>query len=347
MAERDDPLEVLFRPWRAEPPTLDASDRVLFLGARPHPDLSLADPATVVAVQPWQPAADGLKAMGLTVLPDDRAVGDGYASVLVLPERQRDGARAWLGRAVLAAREGGEVIACAPTREGGQRLGDELAELLGEVTIDVKARCRVVRGVRGPDADLELAASWADQDRVRDVWRGMSSRPGLFAWDHVDEGSARLVECLPNDLGGVVADVGCGWGYLSAAVLARGVRPTELHLIEADARGLAIAKANLAPHAAGVALHSHWIDATTKWPVPALDAIVCNPPFHERGETSTELGRGILRSAFEALKVGGSLWMVANRHLPYEKTLYQTFGAWDVLDERGGYKVIRATRRKG
>lgn len=346
MAERDDPLEVLFRPWRAEPPELTAEDRVLFLGARPHADLGLVAPATLVAVAPWQPGATALAPFAAEVRPDDRDVGEGYASVLVLPERQREAARAWLGRAVLAAREGGEVIACAPTREGGTRLADDLSTLLGEVTVDVKARCRVVRGERGPDTDLETAKAWSDEDQVREVWRGMRSRPGLFAWDHVDEGSARLAECLPDDLGGVVADAGCGWGYLSAALLARRVRPAEIHLIEADARALAIAKSNLAPHAQGVALHTHWIDASGKWPVPPLDAVVCNPPFHERGDTSTELGRSILRAAFDALKVGGSLWMVANRHLPYEKTLYQTFGLWDVLDERGGYKVIRATRRK-
>lgn len=345
MAERDDSLEVLFRPWRAEPPALAATDRVLFLGARPHPDLALVAPATLVAVQPWQPAAGALGAWTAKVLSDDRDVGEGYAAALVLPERQRESARAWLGRAVLAVREGGEVIACAPTREGGQRLADDLSTLLGEVRVDVKARCRVVTGVRGPDTDLETAAAWAEEDSVRDVWRGMGSRPGLFAWDHVDEGSSRLANVLPDTLGGVVADVGCGWGYLSAAVLARAVRPTELHLIEADARALSIAASNLAPHAAGVALHRHWIDATTPWPVPPLDAIVCNPPFHERGETSTELGRGILRASFQALKPGGSLWVVANRHLPYEKTLYQTFGVWDVVDERGGFKVMHAIRR--
>lgn len=345
MADRDEVIDVLFRPWRIRPPALSADDTVLFLGAQVHPQLAELGPRRLVAVQPWRPAVRALQLAGFSVRADDRDVGTGHASALVLPERQREASRAWLGRAVLAVRPGGEVVACAAAREGGARLAEDLAELLGEVDVDSKARCKVVRGHVGAGADLTKAAAWSELDAPVTVEAGMHTRPGLFAWDHVDEGSSRLARLLPDHLGDVVVDAGCGWGYLGAVVLGRPRPPRVLHLIDADARALASARVNLASRKRDAELVFHWEDATGVWPVSGVDAVVSNPPFHLSGTTDPSVGAGVIRASFAALRPGGSLWMVANRHLPYEKVLYQTFGKWDVVDERGGYKVVRAERR--
>lgn len=45
------------------------------------------------------------------------------------------------------------------------------------------------------------------------------------------------------------------------------------------------------------------------------------------------------------LRPGGTLWAVANTQLPYERTLRDTFGAFDELTVRGGFKVLRAMKR--
>ena len=48
--------------------------------------------------------------------------------------------------------------------------------------------------------------------------------------------------------------------------------------------------------------------------------------------------------AAQALRPGGQLFMVANRHLPYEQILNDSFGQVRVAAERDGFKVIVGTR---
>ena len=51
--------------------------------------------------------------------------------------------------------------------------------------------------------------------------------------------------------------------------------------------------------------------------------------------------------AAQALRPGGRLYVVANRHLPYEHTLNDSFGAVRVVAERDGFKLVEAVKGKG
>ncbi|HRN59764.1 MAG TPA: class I SAM-dependent methyltransferase, partial [Chiayiivirga sp.] len=170
------------------------------------------------------------------------------------------------------------------------------------------------------------------------------TRPGLFAWDRVDAASALLAEHLPVGLAGRVADAGAGWGYLSTALLRRCPGIAALDLFEADARALEPARRNLEDALAGrtdVAIRAHWHDVTAGLPGP-FDAVVMNPPFHVGRADDPALGRAFIASAAAALAPGGALWLVANRHLPYEAELEARFGTVRRIAERDGFKVIHA-----
>ncbi len=96
---------------------------------------------------------------------------------------------------------------------------------------------------------------------------GFAAMPGVFSSETVDKGSAALAAALPGDLHGVVADLGAGWGWLSAEILKRdGVR--ELHLIEADLTALDCARRNITDPRA----RFHWADATRFRPERRFDA---------------------------------------------------------------------------
>ena len=56
---------------------------------------------------------------------------------------------------------------------------------------------------------------------------------------------ALLARHLPAGLAGLAADLGAGWGYLSAELLARCPGITALDLYEAEARALALALSGL------------------------------------------------------------------------------------------------------
>jgi 16S rRNA (guanine1207-N2)-methyltransferase len=76
------------------------------------------------------------------------------------------------------------------------------------------------------------------------------------------------------------------------------------------------------------------------------DFIVSTPPFHAQQRSERpDLGRAFIAAAADALRAGGRLLLVANRHLPYESELSARFDAVRTLAERDGFKVIDARTR--
>ena len=72
--------------------------------------------------------------------------------------------------------------------------------------------------------------------------------------------------------------------------------------------------------------------------------MVTNPPFHDGGAEDQSLGQAFIRQAAEALRPGGILWLVANRHLPYEAALTTLFRRVTPKVEASGYKIYEALK---
>lgn len=345
-ASRDIALDALFHPF-AEGLLQWPAGEVLFLRAREGAALHASRSGALVATQPFKPEADRLQRIGVTLLDEDALPAAAYPLVLLLPPRQREEARALLAKACAAVAPGGTVAIAASNDEGGKTREAELKQLAGSVGTLSKFHCRVA-WARPQALDAALAGQWRAGDRPRTVSSaqvpggGFRSRPGVFAWDRVDAASRLLADMLPMDLQGRVADFGAGWGYLSMQVLARCPKVASLDLYEADARALALAGENLAD--ARVPVSRHWHDVAAGV-AERFDAIVCNPPFHALGRGDRpDIGRAFIAAAAQALKPRGSLWLVANRHLPYEDALGTGFAATTTLKQEGGFKIVHAVK---
>lgn len=338
-------LDALFLPFDAGELRLPEDDRVLFLRARDGAPLRGHARPGWFCQQSFLPFAEGLRRAGFAV--GEPADDARFALVLVLPPRQREEARALFARAVRHARPGGIVVAAVPNAEGAKSAEGDFARLLGPVRSLSKHRCRVFWAAPGEALDADLLDAWLALDAPRRIVGGCLSRPGLFAWDRVDPASALLAACLPDDLHGRVADLGAGYGYLSAQVIARCPGVIAIDLYEAEARALEPARINLAEAVAAsgreVAVGVHWHDVAAGLP-GRYDAIVSNPPFHQGRADLPELGRAFIQSAAAALLPRGRLWLVANRHLPYEATLASCFAQVRAATVRDGFKVIEAVR---
>ena len=174
---------------------------------------------------------------------------------------------------------------------------------------------------------------------VNESFEGFITKPGVFSTGKVDPASILLADVLPEHLAGDVADLGAGWGYLSSRILSRDT-VTKLDLIEADFFAMECAKKNVSDPR----VNFYWTDAAT-WN-GSYDAVVMNPPFHISRDGDPELGRSFILAAKRCLKAKGSLWMVANRHLPYETALDQCFSKVVELPGNGRFKLFHASRPK-
>ncbi len=184
----------------------------------------------------------------------------------------------------------------------------------------------------------DALADWLRPDMSRNV-EGDFTAPGVFSAAGADPASKALAAALPESLKGRFADLGAGWGWLSREILKRdGVK--ELHLVEADLAALNCAKENVDDPRAVF----HWHDATT-WKAPgALDGIIMNPPFHTGRKGEPSLGQAFITSAARLLAPHGQVWMVANRHLPYETTLETSFRDVAEIAGTSKFKVLHASR---
>lgn len=336
----DAPLEALAHVLTQLP---GVSDRALFLRARDGVALQGFARSNWLHEQTFKPVADRLVDRGLTV--GAPSADDRFPLILILPPRQRDEARALIARALDHAADDGVVVVAMANDEGARSGESDFATLCGDVQTVSKHKCRVFRIDRErARIDESLRAQWRKGDAVQPIGDGrFVSRPGLFAWNRIDAASALLATHLPSSLAGRAADLGAGYGYLSCHLLTHCPGVATMHLYEAEARALEPARMNLSSCRRDAAVDILWHDVSRGLP-GRYDVIVSNPPFHQQGRTEQpDLGRAFIRAAADALAVDGQLWLVANRHLPYETTLDECFsGVHDVADQHG-FKVIRAT----
>ncbi len=306
---------------------------VCVIGANALDRFDPLPPAQLRMVQPFRPDHDALAAAGHTVTTEPAPA----PTVLVCLPRARDAARARIAQAAALRPE--MMLVDGQKTDGVDSLFKALRARMAVQSV-AKAHGRLIwADPRGADLD-----DWAAQPVWHDTPLGrFRTVPGVFSAGGVDPGSALLAEALPPALPARMADLGAGWGYLAAAVLARdGV--AEAHLVEADAQALALARDNVRDPRA----RFHWADATaTKLP-GQVDGIVMNPPFHAGRAARPELGLAFIAAAARLLGPRGQLWLVANRHLPYQPALSARFAHSTVLAETAAFRVWHARApRKG
>jgi 16S rRNA (guanine1207-N2)-methyltransferase len=337
-----DALNALLLPFAKELVAPPRPGRGFFLRAEAGVALDEEWRQRLVCEQSFKPAFDHLLSQGFQV--KHSLTGDGFDVGLCLLTKHKAENLANLGRAWQALRPGGVLVGAGGNDVGAASVERALGAAVGEVNSLSKHHCKVFWSVRTDETPAPLAA-WVAAGRLQFVLEiGCQSRPGLYSWDKVDEGSALLVDHLPGDLSGRVADVGAGWGYLSLRLLESGSPIASLDLFEAEWLALEAAKANLERFRDVTKIAFHWHDVAGGLPKGTFDTVLMNPPFHHGKGTDIDLGRAFLSAAAEALVPGGRLILVANRQLPYEAALRTAFRTCRTLVETGSFKVFQAER---
>jgi len=258
----------------------------------------------------------------------DRIEGPAGCVVVTLP-RAREAGRDMIAQAMAL---GVPVLVDGQKTDGADAMLKECRKrgTVGAVIAKAHGKLFVIEG--GDFDDWRAAPRTAD---------GFLTPPGGFSTDGIDPGSRLLIDALPP-LKGHVVDLGAGWGALSKAILQSG-DVTDCDLVEAHRPSLDCARRNLDDPRA----RFHWADATAWTPGSKVDHVVTNPPFHRGRAGDPHLGRAFLATAAACLAPRGVLWLVANRHLPYESTLDSLFSEVTELPGSSAFKLFRAARVRG
>ena len=283
----------------------------------------------------FRPTYDRLRARGLEVHAEPQ--GDADTTIIFLP-RSRAVAYARIAASLDAMSPGGWLVIDGAKTDG-------IDTILKAVNAVLPLAGRVSRDhgktgwVQRPDDVPAAILDWAKQVSPVKIPTGLTSAPGMFSAGAIDGGSAVLLDALPTQLSGVVADFGAGWGVLSHHILAHCPDVTSLDAIEADYASSQAARENIPNPRACI----HWADVAT-WSGGPYDTIVMNPPFHTSRKGDPAIGVAFIAAAARSLKPSGALYMVANRHLPYEQALEAHFQERVELGSDPRYKVYRARR---
>lgn len=168
------------------------------------------------------------------------------------------------------------------------------------------------------------------------------SKPGVFGWNKIDQGSAFLIETCRKQLAQrdwkpeSLLDLGCGYGYLT--LMTRDLDIPNRYATDNNAAAINAAQANFSEYNMDV---SCTLDDCGSNLNERCELILCNPPFHRGFKTNSDLTKNFLQQGQRLLHAKGMALWVLNKFIDVETPALEHFKQLDVLDENSQFKVIR------
>ncbi|WP_405801359.1 methyltransferase [Streptomyces sp. NBC_01506] len=169
---------------------------------------------------------------------------------------------------------------------------------------------------------------------------------GIFCAERLDIGTRFFLRNLPARRGPEhVVDLGCGNGVVGTAVAVANAE-ARLTFIDESFSAVASAEATFRKNV-GTDSPAEFVvgDSLATVAAGSADLVLNNPPFHSHQATTDATSWRMFTGSREALRPGGELWVVGNRHLGYHTKLRRLFGNCDVMASDPKFVVLRAVRR--
>ena len=146
-----------------------------------------------------------------------------------------------------------------------------------------------------------------------------------------------------------MVDLGCGNGILGVRAAIRSPK-AEVTFIDESYRAVASAEATFQANL-GLERRANFVVGNGLFDLGngaqvavGFDLILNNPPFHENNAISDATAWQMFVESRDALRSGGELWVVGNRHLSYHAKLKRLFGNCDIAASNAKFVIMRATK---
>lgn len=272
-----------------------------------------------------------------SIFPQDDGLYD--VALLALP-KGRELSQAMMGACLQALCPTGMLFVAGASKGGAKTAHSDLQSLVpSSRVLGNKARHRIFSALR-PDGFVN---PWHHEPQKRtfhvfDKDYSLYTHPGIFSYDHLDEGTAFLLAHL-HELALPEAprllDAGCGVGIVGM-VAERELNSRKVVWVDSDLLAVRCVQKTLPTAPVIAADLTHDLLAAHS----PFDAILCNPPFHKEHEKSMGFMRSFARRAREMLVPGGRLVIVFNSFLPYWEVLEEHFAEIEFIADDGRFQIL-------
>jgi len=196
-----------------------------------------------------------------------------------------------------------------------------------------KARLLVLSKKKQP-AKLDLTTSVSYKDSTYRQY------PGVFSADHIDYATQALLEHLEiKESDQRILDLASGNGVIGHQIQQQ-LPKAEIHLMDDFYLAVESAKLNIK----GDNVHHHFNNDLSIFEDDSFDLIVSNPPFHFEYEINIQIPIQLFKESARCLKKGGSLQLVANKHLNYRVHLEPLFSSVENVTEGEKFIVYKCVK---
>lgn len=170
---------------------------------------------------------------------------------------------------------------------------------------------------------------------------------GVFSARSLDIGTRFLLEHLPTNLpdGSRVIDLGCGNGVVGATVLAKNPGSSCVFVDESYS-AVASARESVQRSVPDAVARFASVESLDEAVEPSsVDLVINNPPFHSSTALSNATAEEMFHASHRALRSGGELLVVGNRHLGHHVRLKRIFGNCTTVGGNPKFVVMQVIRR--
>ncbi|WP_164848352.1 methyltransferase [Halobacteriovorax sp. HLS] len=170
----------------------------------------------------------------------------------------------------------------------------------------------------------------------------LTNHSNLFSREKLDIGTRFFLENIPKGDFENILDLGCANGIIG--LKAKQLNPSSsITFIDESAMAIKSAKENYSNQFDDSA-DFVWTNCLEGNEHKKFDLILCNPPFHQGTTVGDFIAIQMFKESHQALKPGGKLRIIGNRHLGYHVKLNKIFGNYTIVNQNKKFVIIDALR---